>query len=492
MQVFPRPPSNKHWHEFLQHCRRVQELSIAPYGALPASPLCSSLFDSMPEPHSVVFPNVRIARMHFDLIGLPFVGSSLVDLTIMVSWGRTSGVPRLVSVADVHGIAATLCNLETLRVEGSSPLALIRREVMEFVCHLTNLKTLVLDPAAMSVTMFRKASLLPNIERVLVKECNRDDNGRVAMYSEHASLWSPSDLPGPGCYPKLRHFAFETTRTVHVARIILQDHFPFRSLVSLWIKFVSGPVILPSHVKRLLEELVLTCAVLEKLTLRFCGRRDGLPPMDETTISMLCWGDIEPFLSFPMLTEFAIDDTAPLFLTMDDIKSLAPRAQRFRKLWLNPYPAVGGPLGMKKSCLGLGALVYLASSCHALESLGLLVRVEESRDGEQDAYASLSPIPQFVRTVEFSIGRSYAPRFVFSRHSIVTALFLSRVFNNGSRLLTSSDYSWEAAGDWVCSDMRAHAEVLGYDRAFSPDLLLGWKSLWAMSMFIRTRRQAGY
>lgn len=486
VQIPQLSSSDATWIRFLDCCRQTTRLHLTPYGGPPIHN--SRFFASMPSENTVVFPNLRVARMHFDLLRSPFIAPSLVDLTILLAPFGYIGVVKMLSPKDARAAAAVLSGLETLRVEGDCQRSLSRRELMDFIRHLTNLKTLILDPPALSPPMFRLAATLPHLERIAVRECSHHGMGKATFHNEHGALWSPVGSYGPACYNKLRHFAFQTTRTVHVGRIILQDPFPFRTLLTLWIKFVDNPIILRSHVRHLLQDLVSTCQALEGLTLRFCGRADAEGRPNQTETRPLSWDDIAVFLLFPRLTHFAIDDTVPLDIDMANIVWLSLHGGRFRKLWLNPYPLRGGGSALKGSGLGLDALVCLAKSCQSLESLGMLLVVDDDIHSRYDD-AGISKVTRFPCLTEFSVGWSYVAESILSRSSRVHADVLSRLFRSDTRLLTCSEYNWEVAGEWLNSDMRAMPDILGYSASMSSNLSLDWKALWALAMFFRECRE---
>lgn len=464
------------WERLMKCGTRVRRLWLPPYKC--GTALTARLFDCMPVSASVLFPCVRIAHMDMAYLRTPFLSSSLVDLTIMISDPALSHMSPL-SPSSMRTIAAFLPNLEKLCVEGSMSPARAQRNVLEFIAALSTLKTLVLGPSTFTSAVIRAASMLPLLERISVKECNRDDGGLACLNGGGSPLVSPLDLD-PTCFRALRHFGFQTNRTVRVPRLVIQHGVPFSNLISLWVRFVDKPNISPPQVRHMLENLSTGCPRLQMLTLRLCGRTVYRGRADWLETNAVGWEDIEAILGFPLLEEFSIDDTVPLRMTLEGLHSLALGGGLFRKLWLNPYPLFGRGTDSRDMALPMESLAVLAKSCPCLQRLGLFVRadLDVSPTGSDS-------IARFKCLEDFSVGWSYPGKLVLLAGRLDTARFLAAVFGAGVRLVPCTGYDAASIGDWESSDMRAFGDMFGQPSRPMRNLSLMWSALWAFASFYR-------
>lgn len=138
------------------------------------------------------------------------------------------------------------------------------------------------------------------------------------------------------------------------------------------------------------------------MTLRFCGRSGPRGRVVWRDMEPLAWHDIEVFLLFPELEEFAIDDSLPLRLSGGDMDIIASRGSRFRWLWLNPYPTLGRGTEGRDMGFPIESLVPLARSCRCLQILGVFVRADE---GVHEV--DFAEVTRFQSLLEFSVGWSW-------------------------------------------------------------------------------------
>lgn len=473
-QTWRREPREEDWSIPLKYGALVRELSLSPYKV--NAVLHPRLFDWMPVSASILFPSVKVARMDLRYLRTPFISHGLIDLTVMVL--DSADMPEI-SVSSLRTVAGFLARLETFRLDGALTVDRSRRSILEFIRSLRNVRTMVISPFALIPAVFRAASEIPSLIRISVMECGRDHDGLSRVDHFGVPLFSPLPLSAPTPFASLRHAALQTNRTVHVPRIIFQRGFPFRSLVSLWIRFVGDPDIPRSQAKRLLDGLVASCRALKSLTLRFCGRCGSKETTMWQGIEPLEWGDIQSFLLFQVLEDFDIDDTLPLRLGVTDIEVIAANGYRLRRLWLNPFPRVWQSQTAQNMALPLDSLLGLARSCGELRVLGIFVRADERvREG------ALVNVPRFRSLAEFSVGWSYARPLRRSRGTQEVARLLSLMFGPGVRLVTCTGYDKDTIGNWVCSYMRASGDVFG-GSSLMLSWSFAWNSLWAMGMILR-------
>lgn len=469
-------PTSIQWCRFLQRCKLIKVFNDDVYGPCRALVHRSTSILLHP-PCPAYFPHLTTLRIDVCHLGGPFCSESVVELSVLVSSRNGATSIRSIRLA-LRSLPLSMPCVQILRLDGNEELRCHENELCRVLCRMRSLRQIILAPAAVSHPILDSLAALPLLESVNVSESNRAWHRAVEIYDKGGLSSMPATLFQP-VFPSLTKLTLTTSWTRYALRFVKRPNFPMHSLSELIIRVPYNFLhrVCGSDIREFVDHIRPLSPHLRRLVLRFAPN-DDVP--ESRWLQPLHFHDIRPLLSFPAITDLAVDDVLPLTFDPDDADELAASSARLRTLWLNPFPSLHRPSSLPISCLQ-----RLAENSPALERLGLYMAMDDDfvMAGHPCRFRSLKELFLGWST---PIGEDDG-REASIRHQERIAIFLARVTHTSTVFTTPWDFIDEEVYNIVGGDMRP-PWFLGEDSVqLALDLSIDWKMVFGLIRRIRLR-----
>lgn len=362
-QSFLSPLSKSIWDRFFSNSHRVRYIDGT---NRPASHIHWSeraMIEIMAtRPLAILFPNLqslRIGACSGPQFGAIIMHDSVSALTIDMRLTPARSTPIDFTTLCLH-VSERMPSLTTLELDIAAPDDQTEHALCLLFERLPYLRDVTLSPMLFFPSIINPLSTIHSLRALM------SQSAHIEWVKAPRNFQAPLEA---GAFPSLQSITFGSSLD-HARQFFTAPNFPTSSLIYIFLYVPLPHHKTSSHLQQLLISLADSCRSLERLEL-YMTEIDNLRMsiQDARNSPVYTFADICPILRLQNLKVFIIRYVHPIFITDDEIESLAASLPHLEELVLNAYPMI-----TPKPTLTLRAIVPFALHCPRLTKLALYLR----------------------------------------------------------------------------------------------------------------------